>query len=96
MVDIEVLHQEIVERLKPLDPDKIILFGSYAYGTPTADSDLDNVEAPLMADFEEVFRNLGRRRAGVAGGKRYACLKGTPGNGLVTQKEQFFAWRVCQ
>ena len=32
MVDIEVLKKEIVERLKPLEPDKIILFGSYAYG----------------------------------------------------------------
>lgn len=41
MVDIEELKHEIVERLKPLDPDKIILFGSYAYGTPTEDSDID-------------------------------------------------------
>ena len=41
MVDIEALKHEIVERLKPLDPDKIILFGSYAYGTPNEDSDID-------------------------------------------------------
>ena len=41
MIDIEKLKHEIVERLKPLDPDKIILFGSYAYGTPTEDSDID-------------------------------------------------------
>jgi uncharacterized protein len=41
MVDIEALKHEIVECLKPLDPDKIILFGSYAYGTPTEDSDID-------------------------------------------------------
>lgn len=41
MVDIEELKHEIVERLKPLNPDKIILFGSYAYGTPTEDSDID-------------------------------------------------------
>lgn len=41
MVDIEVLKHEIVERLKPLNPDKVILFGSYAYGTPTEDSDID-------------------------------------------------------
>ena len=41
MVDIEVLKHEIVECLKPLNPDKIILFGSYAYGTPTKDSDID-------------------------------------------------------
>ncbi|MEA3353848.1 MAG: nucleotidyltransferase domain-containing protein [Campylobacterota bacterium] len=41
MVDIEEIKDEIVERLKPLDPDKIILFGSYAYGTPNEDSDID-------------------------------------------------------
>lgn len=40
MVDIEVLKHEIVERLKPLDPDKIILFGSYAYGIPTEEKKL--------------------------------------------------------
>ncbi len=41
MIDIEKLKFEIVERLKPLNPDKIILFGSYAYGTPKEDSDID-------------------------------------------------------
>jgi predicted nucleotidyltransferase len=41
VVDIEALKQEIIERLMPLDPDKIILFGSYAYGTPNEDSDID-------------------------------------------------------
>ncbi len=41
MIDIEKIGIEIVERLKPLDPDRIILFGSYAYGTPTEDSDID-------------------------------------------------------
>lgn len=37
----ENLVKLIVERLKPLNPLKIILFGSYGYGTPNADSDLD-------------------------------------------------------
>ena len=52
----EGLKSLIVERLKPLNPDKIILFrgnffakaktafasfGSYAYGTPNEDSDID-------------------------------------------------------
>ena len=33
---------EIKERIvKEIDPEKIILFGSYAWGTPTNDSDLD-------------------------------------------------------
>ncbi|RLD60307.1 MAG: nucleotidyltransferase domain-containing protein [Bacteroidetes bacterium] len=41
MIDIEKLKPEIIECLKPLNPDKIILFGSYAYGTPTEYSDID-------------------------------------------------------
>ena len=41
MVNISKISKEIVERLRPLDPDKIILFGSYAYGTPTEESDID-------------------------------------------------------
>jgi predicted nucleotidyltransferase len=41
MIDIEKLKPLIVERLKPLNPDKIILFGSYAHGTPNEDSDID-------------------------------------------------------
>ena len=41
MIDIEQLKKEIIELLKPLEPDKIILFGSYAYGKPTGDSDVD-------------------------------------------------------
>ena len=31
----------IVEELKKAEPEKIILFGSYAYGNPNNDSDLD-------------------------------------------------------
>ena len=41
MTDIENLKKEIVDRLKPLNPNKIILFGSYAYGKPNEDSDID-------------------------------------------------------
>ena len=38
----EEVLQEIVHRLVTgLHPHKIILFGSYVYGTPTADSDVD-------------------------------------------------------
>ncbi len=36
------LIQEVVEEIKKgYDPEKIILFGSYAYGKPTPDSDID-------------------------------------------------------
>jgi len=35
------LKKEILDRLWPLDPDKIILFGSHAWGEPDEDSDID-------------------------------------------------------
>ena len=41
MLDIEQLKKEIVNKLKPLNPEKIILFGSYAYGKPHKGSDID-------------------------------------------------------
>jgi|TARA_Y100000310_G_scaffold245507_1_gene250487 predicted nucleotidyltransferase len=58
MINIEKLKPEIVERLKPLNPDKIILFGSYANGNPTDDSDIDlfllkdDLQAEEMNNFE--------------------------------------------
>jgi uncharacterized protein len=33
--------QQLVERIKQFDPEKTILFGSYAYGTPSENSDVD-------------------------------------------------------
>jgi len=41
MIDIEKLKPQIIKSLKPLNPDKIILFGSYAYGSPNEESDID-------------------------------------------------------
>jgi predicted nucleotidyltransferase len=38
MAIIRTFARQVAERFKP---DKIILFGSYAYGTPHADSDVD-------------------------------------------------------
>jgi uncharacterized protein len=35
------LQNEIVEYLLPLGPEKVILFGSYAYGAPKIESDID-------------------------------------------------------
>ena len=51
----------ILERLKPLRPYKIILFGSHAYGDSHAESDID-LMVVLDADeipqtFEENLRN---------------------------------------
>jgi uncharacterized protein len=35
------IEKEIVSKLKPINPNRIILFGSYAYGNPDKNSDLD-------------------------------------------------------
>jgi uncharacterized protein len=35
------IKNQIIEALAPLQPEKIILFGSYAYGIPNENSDLD-------------------------------------------------------
>lgn len=41
-MDIEVLIKEAVKRIiDEFNPEKIILFGSYAYGHPSPDSDMD-------------------------------------------------------
>lgn len=41
MIDIDKVKLQIVKNLKPLNLNKVVLFGSYAYGTPNEDSDLD-------------------------------------------------------
>lgn len=48
--DIEFLKNLIVETIKP---EKVILFGSYAYGTPTEKSDIDLLA--IMPDEELSF-----------------------------------------
>jgi uncharacterized protein len=51
MVDlyqIQAFSQQIVERFHP---ERIILFGSYAYGQPTEDSDVDLL---VILPFEEI------------------------------------------
>lgn len=37
----ETLPAAVERIVQKLNPEKIVLFGSYAYGTPTADSDVD-------------------------------------------------------
>jgi len=40
--EVEKFIKEIVKKIvKEYNPKKVILFGSYAYGNPTSDSDLD-------------------------------------------------------
>jgi uncharacterized protein len=40
-LEIEKLKRQILEQLLPIEPYKIILFGSYAYGVPGENSDID-------------------------------------------------------
>lgn len=41
-MDIDVCLKEVVKKIvSKFNPNKIILFGSYAYGMPTLDSDID-------------------------------------------------------
>ena len=51
---------EIIERLKETNPEKIILFGSYAYGQPSDFSDLDilvvTADEIIPSSFEEKSR----------------------------------------
>jgi len=60
------LVEEMTERLKQLKPYKVILFGSYANGNPTEDSDLD--VAVILDDdkIAETFRERMERWRPVA------------------------------
>lgn len=60
MAYIQALCRRIAEEFKP---EKIILFGSHAYGTPTPDSDLDllvvmPVEGPPVEQAIKIGRSL--------------------------------------
>nr|AGS54050.1 hypothetical protein [uncultured bacterium contig00048] len=48
--------EEMTERLKELKPYKVILFGSYARGNPTEDSDLDVAVILDSNEFVKSFR----------------------------------------
>jgi len=53
----EYVKDAIISAIKPLNPYKVILFGSYAYGKPHKDSDVDlyivTNDDFLPKDFEE-------------------------------------------
>jgi uncharacterized protein len=53
----ESLKQEIIGCLRTIGPEKVILFGSFAYGTPNPDSDIDlyivTKEDFIPANYEE-------------------------------------------
>jgi predicted nucleotidyltransferase len=54
LAEIRRFVRQVAERFQP---DKIILFGSYAYGTPRADSDVDLlVVMPAHNQLDQAFR----------------------------------------
>ena len=64
MIDIEKLKPLIIKQLMPLKPDKIILFGSYAYSTPNEDSDIDLflLKDDLTIDETRYYQREARKR----------------------------------
>ena len=53
----EDLLQEITRRLVELfQPEQVILFGSYVWGTPTADSDVDVMVIVTQSDLSDYER----------------------------------------
>lgn len=41
MVDMDSIHTLVERTVRAYHPERIVLFGSYAYGMPTLDSDVD-------------------------------------------------------
>jgi predicted nucleotidyltransferase len=41
MVDMDTIHALVQRIIQTYRPERIVLFGAYAYGTPTVDSDVD-------------------------------------------------------
>jgi len=52
------LVEEMTQKLKELQPYKVILFGSYANGNPTEDSDLD---VAVILDSDEIAEEFAVR-----------------------------------
>jgi len=61
MVPHEIKEQILVQLLERLKPYRVILFGSYAGGTPEAESDIDLLvvtdDESMPANFEENMEN---------------------------------------
>ncbi len=53
--------QEVVDKIaKEYEPKKIILFGSYAWGSPTSDSDVDLFIIKETEDTRKMARKINR------------------------------------
>ena len=54
-INFDLVKKEIVKKLSKIKPEKIYLFGSFAWGHPSSDSDLDLcvVEKSYKSKWEE-------------------------------------------
>lgn len=66
MVDARAITDFVDEVVRRFRPIKVILFGSYAYGTPTPDSDVDLLVVKLYRGSSH--HSAGRIRVAVAAG----------------------------
>ncbi len=57
--ELDNMKERILNSLKPLDPEKVILFGSYARGTAGEDSDVDLY---VVTGDEGIPRNYDEKR----------------------------------
>jgi uncharacterized protein len=62
----EDIKNRIIEALKPIDPFRVILFGSYAWGEPGRDSDIDLYVITQDEFIPSSFREQNRIYLGVA------------------------------
>ena len=65
MIDIEKVKKDIVAALLPINPEQIILFGSYAYGTPGEGSDLDI--CVIKKNYDNKFKEVSKIRKALSG-----------------------------
>ncbi len=65
------------EPLKKINPQKVILFGSYAYGMPTASSDIDLLV--VMETSEPFHKRIQRIRSLLPKNKAVDLIVLTPG-----------------
>lgn len=67
----EVLERIVTDLKKRYEPEQIILFGSYAYGQPNEESDIDlliikETEKPFFQRLAELRRIVSKSRRGYA------------------------------
>lgn len=60
MANIENIQKDIIKALNPLQLDRVILFGSHAYGTPHKNSDIDLY---VVTNDEFIPQNYKEKRA---------------------------------